>query len=391
MKSQNQEISIILCRADDQHPRRDMASILAFDDGRLLCAYGECYAGVEGDEGPAHIQGRWSHDDGMTWSDSFLIQKNIGKVCTIEPSLLRPPSGRILLSFIRVDRSHLEPGGNGIVQMVRWSDDDCRTWSKPIELNEMCSDEVCNDRLIRLSSGRIILPGSTVFFSDDDGVTWKHSKEDGGCEPSAAELADGSLLKLSRSGSASTDFRLTPTRSRDGGETWYTDELDWGPRSSNAPCILRRVPNSDDLLLIWCNNTERTDLSSALSHDGGRSWVNFRNLEPSEGWPLLRSHQYPSLTFSRGFAHLTYREAHRHPNAREAAFSNARGEPHKVQWLIHLVYRRLPIEWFYAPPWQFADTPRRKPLYDLNKLTNDFFFPAEEAGKRSIKKATYTG
>src|SRR6185503_9582874 len=98
MKTSSNEISIVLRQADDQHPRQDMASILPFDDGRLLCAYGECYAGIEG-------------DDGATWSEPFLIPETIGRICSIEPSLLRLPSGRVLRSFMRVDRSHLEPAG----------------------------------------------------------------------------------------------------------------------------------------------------------------------------------------------------------------------------------------------------------------------------------------
>jgi len=95
-------------------------------------------------------------------------------------------------------------------------------------------------------------------------------------------------------------------RSFDAGETWAVENTDWGPSSATAPCILRRVPESEDLLLIWNNNVQRSDLSSAISRDGGRVWENFRNLEPSEGWPLPRSHQYPSLTFLHGNAHLTY-------------------------------------------------------------------------------------
>src|ERR1043166_7221654 len=191
MKTQSKEISIIVCPATDQHPRRDCASLIPFDDGRIFLAYTHFYAGIEGDEGPSDIRGMWSHDEGESWFEPVLIQENIGRVSVIEPSLLRLPSGRVLMSFMRQDRHFLEPGGNALVQMVRYSDDECRTWSLPIGLNEPNGEEVCNDRFVRLSTGRILLPGSRVWFSDDDGSTWRSSTKGGGCETSVAELADG--------------------------------------------------------------------------------------------------------------------------------------------------------------------------------------------------------
>ncbi|MBT4815024.1 MAG: hypothetical protein HON70_04955, partial [Lentisphaerae bacterium] len=61
-----------------------------------------------------------------------------------------------------------------------------------------------------------------------------------------------------------------------------------------------------------------------------------------EGWPIPRSHTYPSLAFLHGNAHLTYWETHSHPEAGR---------------LFHLIYRRLPITWFYEK------RPRRPALY----------------------------
>jgi hypothetical protein len=361
---------VILCQADHQHPRLDEASLLPLSNGRLYLAYSDFYDANENDEGAARIMGMWSDDGGATWSRPVVAQENIGRVNVMEPSLLQLPSGRVLMTFMRKDRDHLQPEPEVLILMVKHSDDGCRTWSVPLQLCAGADDEVCHDRLIRHSSGRLILPGGKVWLSDDEGVTWRQAKNaGGGGEPSVAELADGALLMLWRSGSGSRDFRLHAMRSRDAGETWTAENEDWGPASSTAPCILRRVPGSDDLLLVWNHNSHRTDLASAVSHDGGRIWENFRVLEPAEGWPLFRSHQYPSLAFHRGNAHLTYREVHKIPGARAARLANGPGKPHRVEMYMHLIYRRLPIQWFYET------TTRRKPIYDLRKITQEFFFP----------------
>ena len=60
---------------------------------------------------------------------------------------------------------------------------------------------------------------------------------------------------------------------------------------------------------------------------------------------MPRSHTYPSLEFQNGYAHVTYWETHAHPEARR---------------LFHLVYRRLPIPWFYE------SAPRRPSVYDVD-------------------------
>jgi len=43
---------------------------------------------------------------------------------------------------------------------------------------------------------------------------------------------------------------------------------------------------------------------------------------------------------------------------------------------FHLVYRRLPVAWFYRK------TRRRKPLYDLDAAVRSFYFPETLGGKR---------
>lgn len=351
------ERSIVICPASEEHCRQTEASILPFDDGRLLLAYTDFYAGEWEDKGPARIMGKWSHDEGEIWSESFLMQENIGKLNVMEASLLRLPSGRILLSFLAKHTEKTKDCEGLLHIMVKHSDDDGKTWSEPLQVSQgekyWCG---CYDRLLRLSSGRILIPAAVehchVWISDDEGETWRLCKkpiECGGGEPVVVELSDHKLKMFMRTSKGN----IFIAESIDGGETWGNLD-DWGPYSADAPCMVRRVPGSDDLLIVLVNCSVRTNLTSAISSDGGKIWTHYRILEEQEGWPLPRSHCYPSLTFLNGNAHLTYWETHRY---------------YKPERLFHLVYRRLPISWFYE------QRDRREPVYNLHALIKDVYYP----------------
>jgi len=340
-------IRTVVCPATDAHPRHTEASILPFDDGRLLLAWSDFYAGDWRDDGPARISARWSHDEGQTWSEPFVLQENIGTINCMQASFLRLPSGRILFLFSRKDRQPevLHP-------MVKWSDDEGETWSVPIQVTQedayWCGT---NDRLVMISSGRILYPvvryrsGAaplvTCFLSDDGGRSWRQSTGGivgpvgrGYAEPCVAQRPDGSLLMHIRNDSGNQHVAV----SDDDGETWrmwkqrppdMCGHPDSGPNSAESPCIVRRVPGTDTLLMIWNNNRVRTPLTAAISHDGGERWEQFQNIEEMDSWPPRVTHAYPSLTFLRGNAHLTYWEVPAFLPDRPVRFS--------------LVYRRIPV------------------------------------------------
>lgn len=372
----SKEISIVVCPASAEHCRQSEASILPFEDGRLLLAYTDFYAGEWEDQGPARIMGKWSPDEGETWSEPFLLQENIGQRNVMEASLLRLPSGRILLSFLRKDSQRTEKIEGLLHLMVKHSDDDGKTWSEPQQVSQgekyWCG---CHDRLLRLSSGRLLISAAIaehchVWISDDDGTTWRLCKKpvevegvSKAGEPTVVELAGGTVKMFIRN----TSKFIFIAESGDGGESW--EKLDkygkWGPYSTTAPCMVRRVPGSDDLLLIWNNCLVRTNLTAAISGDGGTVWENYRILEEQEGWPVPRSHSYPSLAFLNGNAHLTYWETHNY---------------YKPSRLFHLVYRRLPITWFYER------AVRRAPVYDLSTIVREVLYPDTifDGEKRSL-------
>ena len=382
MGARTREVDLVVCPASADHTRQTEASILPFDDGRLLLAHTDFYGPVWLDRGTARIMGRWSPDEGETWSEPFVVQENNANINVMSASLLSLPSGRVLLSYMHKD---YEPHGDSdhematahkpekptsdarypgglLHQMVKHSDDACRTWSEPVRMTRgetyWCST---NDRLLRLSCGRILMPigehetNFHVWYSDDDGVTWTKGRgvpelPNGANyhlaghkmfgEPAVVELADGTVAMFIRNSSG----RIHVAHSHDQGETYALVDTD-GPSTCNSPCIVRRVPDSDDLLLIWNNNAVRTSLTAAISRDSGRTWRNYRLLEEQQDWPLSRSYAYPSLAILNGNAHITYWETHHHPTSER---------------LFHLVYRRLPLDWFYE------DRTHRPPVCEID-------------------------
>ena len=344
MSTESGEISVLVSPATVAHPRQSEASILPMDDGSLLLAWTDFYGGDWHDEGPACILGRRSEDRGGTWSDSFVLQENIGGLNCMSASLLRLASGRILLAFGRKDSA-----GDLLHAMVRWSDDGAKDWCDPVELTQgdhyWC---ITNDRLVQLRTGRILYPlceheiGAHCWISDDGG-NWRMGKgavlpPEGVSytEPTVVELPGGGVAMYIRT----TAGNIHIARSKDGDE-WtmhknHPSDMcghpDAGPNAAYSPCMVKRVPGTDDLLLVWNNNRIRTPLTAAVSHDAGESWQHLRNLEEMDGWPPRLTHAYPSIAFLASDVHLTYWETHGHETAER---------------LVHLRYRRLPLSWFY--------------------------------------------
>jgi sialidase-1 len=349
-KRRTSEVNTYLSRATEQRPRQTEASLLAFPDGRLLAAYSDFYGGVNLDEAPAQIVGRWSKDEGETWSEPQVLQENIGRLNCMSASMLQLPSGRILLAFGRKDA---EP--TLLHAMVKFSDDEGKTWSAPQDITRgdryWC---ITNDRLVRLSSGRILYPlesgpesECSVWYSDDDGGSWQMStgnitaaKPLSYAEPTVVELKSGRVAMYIRTTSGNIHIAL----SEDGGVNWRMHKSappdmagrpDAGPNAAYSPCMVKRIPSTGDLLLVWNNNRVRTPLTAAVSSDEGETWRHFRNLEEMDGWPPKLTHTYPSITFFKDNVHVTYWEAHKLS---------------PTKFLMHLKYRRLAVGWFYERP-----------------------------------------
>lgn len=321
-----------LCEWSPEHPRHDHQLIFPLVDGRLMLVWSEYYtdnpqllarktpsdAGGFDDHMPCRISARFSHDKGRTWDAPFVLQENQWKLNVKHPNLLRLKSGEILLSFT---------GWDSMSQrnvFVCRSADEGKTWSTRQQISSpgwYCTN---NDHIQRLSTGRIVLPShgvvgggafafnkqleSFMYLSDDEGRTWKRSTDTlnaigRGChEPSLVELKDGRLLCYIRT----TNQCIYQSTSSDGGDHWTkpepTDLI-----APDSPPLLRRIPKTGDLLLVWnrvasSKGTPRTPLTAAISQDEGKSWGHVQHIEPAADWDSA----YASVYFQDDEALIAY-------------------------------------------------------------------------------------
>jgi Neuraminidase (sialidase) len=208
-------------------------------------------------------------------------------------------------------------GADDIRTHLRRSTDEGRTWSAATPCMQPAGYFVVNnDRVIRLSTGRIIVPAAyhrngfdsfdrnrrvrfdrravdVFFLSDDDGATWTEAETkcampfsrnctSGLQEPGIVELQNGVVWAFAR-----TDLgRHYETFSMDYGESWTPAEPSrfTGPQS---PLSVKREPETGALVAVWnpipnyngraqthrgAWTGGRTPLVIATSTDDGASW-----------------------------------------------------------------------------------------------------------------------
>jgi len=230
------------------NPRNSEGDFIQLADGRWLLIHTH-FEGGAGDHASAYLAGRISSDNGLTWThEDSLILPNEGHMNIMSVSLLRLQDGRIALFYLRKDSlADCRP-------YMRVSSDEATTWSAPIDVipaSEPGYYVVNNDRVIQLSSGRLILPAALhtacaggpltlpaasvfspygqvlCYLSDDVGATWRKGRRvlteahPGGervmvQEPGLIELKDGRMMIFSRTdaGGQYTAY------SRDQGQSW---------------------------------------------------------------------------------------------------------------------------------------------------------------------------
>lgn len=340
------DLSELVFTATKANPRYTEGSLLELLDGSLLFAVTEFF-GSGSDFSEAHIVARRSDDGGRTWGGTRILQKNTGGLNCMSATLRRLPTpgtpNRIALFYLRKNSP------SDLDLYVKYSDDEARSFGPPILVTDRPGYHVVNnDRIIRLSDGRLLAPAastpdvSTVnhftsrcYLSDDNGLTWRAGKEAvdlpkrGAMEPEVIELTDGRVLMILRN---QLGF-ISKSYSFDGGDTW-SQPGSLGVTAPEAPATLRRIPATGDLLLVWNNNYEpgaghggkRTPLNAAVSTDEGLTWKNPRLLESN---PEL-TYSYTSLTFVRDRVALSYWVA----------------DSSKKQWSTR--FRSLPVSWFYS-------------------------------------------
>ena len=301
--------TLLVLEPSAENPRNSEGDFVALADGAILFAYSR-FTGGGSDFAAADIVARTSRDGGRTWSQDRVLVPNEGQSNVMSVSLLRLPSGEILLFYAR------KHGWGDCNLYVRRSVDELQSLSEPVRATAAPGYHVINnDRVVRLASGRLIVPAALhpcpdgtrktwsgngvprAFYSDDDGRTW-HADQTvveppprrSVClqEPGILELKTGTLWMWMRT-TAGVQYQCF---SRDAGLHWTEPE----PTTITSPCSpasIERIPQSDALLMVWNDHSgrhpypggRRTPLCVALSRDEGKTWSPSRVIEGNlDGW-----------------------------------------------------------------------------------------------------------
>ncbi len=305
------------------------------------------------DDGFCRIAAMISKDGGKSWGEPWVaIDDRDAEVNILSPGLTRLPDGRLLVAYSwRSSQNKTNKDLGDATKRIRFSKDEGKTWSESRDIRQDLEGYHTGayDRSYTLESGRVLVqrhtltPNDTGFkemgtyysYSDDNGETWKRSEVltdsvNGHYEESSlVQRAEGSLLQVMRASRGQSFF----SESWDDGASWTTPRPS-GVVNTRAPSLLKRFPNSDDILMLWNSNYvekashgwTRTTLLAAVSNDGGKTWSTPKALEVDREYQWA----YPGLLWKDGHALIHY--------YRGPAFAGGR----------EMVLARVPIEWFYS-------------------------------------------
>jgi len=329
----------------ESNARNSEGAFLRTASGRIRFVYSR-YTGDDWHDGAtADLAEVYSDDDGETWRDRGVVISRGSADNIMSVSLLRLTGNDVRLFYLekralarRYPTAAAHPDGDdgrsSCVPMMRCSSDDGETWSEPRRIIPFDEYYVMNnDRVVRLASGRIVMPLSLHMFrtgggvrpgmvftlySDDRGETWKESEtvlcpnfqaetRFGFQEPGIIELAPGKLMLWIRT---LLGFQFK-SYSYDDGATWSGAVPDINFPSPASPMSIKRDPDSGILYAVW-NGADR-QLHPVLPHPltNGRSpLVMIRSLDNGETWerkrPVLletdpeRGYCYTAMEFLRG-------------------------------------------------------------------------------------------
>lgn len=312
---------------DEKYSRHSEGDFLRLNDGRILFIYSR-FTGSYDDGAPSDLVATYSSDEGETWTKpvTAIPASLFGTDNVMSVSLMRMRNGDVGLFYIVKQTKIINR------MILSRSSDEGKTFYSHTEcsLPDRAGYYVLNnDRVERLSSGRLIMPlayhrggyGEKAYFdgrsydvfllSDDDGATWRESSDavfppfthsgSGLQEPGVIEKKNGVLWGYSR-----TDKMVQYEYfSMDEGEHWTAAE----PSRFTSPCSpmkIDRHPKTGDLYAIWNPIPEyngryvsrsgwgRTPLVWAVSKDEGVTWSDYSIIEGDEE----HGYCYPAIFFT---------------------------------------------------------------------------------------------
>lgn len=339
--------------AGKENPRNSEGAFLTLADGSIIFAFSRFRGKKHADWAPSDICMTASADGGVTFGAERIVVD-----CEAEEAV----------NVMSVSLMHMENGDIGMFYLVRHtytqiqmflrrSEDGGCTWGERV----LCTPRegffvVNNDRVTRLSDGRILIPAAchrtgrdwnkekkrmpgaqetvpagdfidsrseaVFFYSDDDGFTWNEAFgkccmphlsncQSGLQEPGILELAPGVLWGFAR-----TDLgRQYEMYSMDNGDTWS------GPQPSrftapNSPLSMKRDKKTNDIYAVWNPVPEyngrtkikeiftggRTPYVIAVSHDNGKTFSEGTAFE----WEKNHGYCYCAIHFTEDALLLGY-------------------------------------------------------------------------------------
>ena len=257
-----------------------------------------------------------SRNENGKWTAPVAVADGVGfatnRFPTWNPVLFQPENGPLLL-FYKVGPKPAAWWG-----MMTTSDDDGKTWSKPVRLPEGILGPIKN-KPVQLANGDILCGSSTegdgwkVHFerTSDFGKAWtatppvNDGKKIGAIQPSILFLKDGSLEAIGRT----RNDKIFQIASHDNGKTWGEMSLTGLPNPDSGTDAVtlrdgRQLLVYNHNIRTGSNNKGRSPLNVAVSPDG-QNWFAALVLENDPNAP--NGFAYPAvIQTSDGLVHITY-------------------------------------------------------------------------------------
>lgn len=329
------ETTLVFPFAPQNKPNYRIPAILQAPNGDILI-FAEKRNDGPGDIGNHDIVLKRGSNRGQTWSDEQIVLDDEQRTSTDITVGLDRSNGKLWLFFLRDKKQFC----------YLTSVDSGRTWQGPVSIHQQVTkpewDSLTSNNaedadpssgspgaawargwsqrygvgpgnaMVRLRSGRLLVPArhredighghlrsfSHVFYSDDQGATWKLGGTVGPntSECQLVELANGDVRVIARNESADDapdNMRHFTAISRDGGETWgpvqRAEELITPRCHSSVERFTLAATHDRDRLLFSSPASPfrqkehpygRYNLTVRLSYDEGETWTAGKTIWP---------------------------------------------------------------------------------------------------------------